>query len=158
MANVKPGDIKYKDLNGDKKIDQYDRTYIGDPYIPQIVYGFGLSAKYKRWDFSVYFQGVSKVSIYMNDIHPFGVYHKNVLGFVAKDYWSESNPNPNAALSAPLSHRRPRQYGGALLLLAARRCIPAPEKPRNRVLVQVDAGLPFRRQPTYVHSVQTLGP
>ena len=103
MANVKPGDIKYKDLNGDKKIDQYDRTYIGDPYIPQIVYGFGLSAKYKRWDFSVYFQGVSKVSIYMNDIHPFGVYHKNVLGFVAKDYWSESNPNPNAAYPR-LSH------------------------------------------------------
>ena len=103
MANVRPGDIKYKDLNGDKKIDQYDRTYIGDPYIPQIVYGFGLSAKYKRWDFSVYFQGVSKVSIYMNDIHPFGVYHKNVLGFVAKDYWSESNPNPAAAYPR-LSH------------------------------------------------------
>lgn len=35
MANVRPGDIKYKDLNGDKKIDQYDRTYIGDPYIPR---------------------------------------------------------------------------------------------------------------------------
>lgn len=103
MANVKPGDIKYQDLNGDKKIDQYDRTYIGDPYIPQVVYGFGLSAKYKRWDFSVYFQGIAKVSIYMNDIHPFGVYHKNVLGFVAEDYWSESNPNPDAAYPR-LSH------------------------------------------------------
>lgn len=97
MENIKPGDIKYKDLNGDKVIDNYDRTYIGNPYIPQIIYGIGGSLKYKKWDFSVFFQGAAKVSIYLDDIHPFGVYHKNVLKFIADDYWSESNPNPNAA-------------------------------------------------------------
>ena len=32
----------------------------------------------------------------MDDIHPFDIYHKNVLKFVADDYWSASNPNPNA--------------------------------------------------------------
>lgn len=97
MENIKPGDIKYKDLNGDKVVDNYDRTYIGNPYIPQIVYGFGASLKYKKWDLSVFFQGAAKVSIYLDDIHPFGVYHKNALKFIADDYWSESNPNPNAA-------------------------------------------------------------
>jgi hypothetical protein len=101
MANIKPGDIKYKDMNGDNTIDNYDKTYIGKPFVPEIVYGFGVSAKYKRWDFSVYFQGVSNVSIYVNNIgdegvSPFGTYHKNVLKFIADDYWSESNPNPNA--------------------------------------------------------------
>lgn len=96
MPNVRPGDIKYKDLNGDGIIDEYDKTYIGNPYIPQIVYGFGASFQYKKWDCSFFFQGVEKVSIYLNDVHPFGTYHKNVLGFVADDYWTESNPNPDA--------------------------------------------------------------
>ncbi len=36
--NLKPGDIKYKDLNGDGKIDSNDMTEIGDPTVPQIVY------------------------------------------------------------------------------------------------------------------------
>lgn len=97
MPNIMPGDIKYKDLNDDGKIDEYDTTYIGDPYIPQIVYGFGLSARYKRWDFSVYFQGIAKVSIYMKEIHPFGAFYNNAMAFVADNYWSEDNPNPNAA-------------------------------------------------------------
>lgn len=95
--NIKPGDIKYADLNKDGSVDEYDRTYIGNPYIPQIVYGFGGSVQYKQWDASFFFQGTAKVSIYLNDIHPFGIYHKNVMQFIADDYWSESNPNPNAA-------------------------------------------------------------
>ena len=96
MPNIKPGDIKYKDLNDDNVINEYDRTYVGNPYIPQVVYGFGASLKYKKWDCSLFFQGAAKVSIYLDDIHPFDIYHKNVLQFVADDYWSESNPNPNA--------------------------------------------------------------
>lgn len=96
MPNIKPGDIKYQDLNEDGVVNEYDRTYIGNPYIPQIVYGFGASFQYKNWDFSVFFQGAGKVSIYLDDIHPFDIYHKNVLKFVADDYWSASNPNPNA--------------------------------------------------------------
>ena len=43
MPNIKPGDIKYQDLNEDGVVNEYDRTYIGNPYIPQIVYGFGAS-------------------------------------------------------------------------------------------------------------------
>lgn len=97
MPNIKPGDIKYKDLNNDGIINEYDRKYIGDPYIPQIIYGFGGSLQYKKWDFSVFFQGAAKVSIYLDNIHPFGTYYSNVLQFVADDYWSESNPNPNAS-------------------------------------------------------------
>lgn len=54
---VKPGDIKYKDLNGDNKIDSYDESPIGKPYVPQIVYGFGVNLKYKNFDFGGFFQG-----------------------------------------------------------------------------------------------------
>lgn len=97
MPNIKPGDIRYKDMNGDEVINEYDRTYIGDPLIPQLIYGFGLSFQYKKLDCSFFFQGAGKVSIYLDDIHPFNNYHKNVLKFVADDYWSEATPNNNAA-------------------------------------------------------------
>ena len=73
MPNIKTGDIKYQDLNEDGVVNEYDRTYIGNPYIPQIVYGFGASFQYKNWDFSVFFQGAGKVSIYLDDIHPFDI-------------------------------------------------------------------------------------
>jgi TonB-linked SusC/RagA family outer membrane protein len=96
FTSVMAGDIKYKDLNGDNKIDNFDRTFIGNPNIPQLVYGFGGSLKYKKIDFSVFFQGVGKTSV-MIGVHPFGNYKYQVYDFVAKDHWTESNPNPNAA-------------------------------------------------------------
>lgn len=94
--NLKPGDIKYKDLNGDGKIDSNDMTEIGDPTVPQIVYGFGGSVQYKNFDFSVFFQGVAKTSLMMQNIHPFTSDQTTLLDFIAKDYWTEENPNPNA--------------------------------------------------------------
>lgn len=94
--NLKPGDIKYKDLNGDGKIDSNDMTEICDPTVPQIVYGFGGSVQYKSFDFSVFFQGVAKTSLMMQNIHPFTSDQTTLLDFIAKDYWTEENPNPNA--------------------------------------------------------------
>lgn len=94
--NLKPGDIKYKDLNGDGKIDSNDMTEIGDPTVPQIVYGFGGPVQYKSFDFSVFFQGVAKTSLMMQNIHPFTSDQTTLLDFIAKDYWTEENPNPNA--------------------------------------------------------------
>jgi TonB-linked SusC/RagA family outer membrane protein len=63
---VKPGDIKFKDLNGDGQIDANDRSFIGSP-IPKITYGFSFNAEYKRFDMSFLFQGVSGVDRY-NDL------------------------------------------------------------------------------------------
>ena len=53
-------------------IDGNDRRYVGNPQDPEIVYGFGPSIKFKKWDFSFFFQGVAKTSILMSGIHPFG--------------------------------------------------------------------------------------
>lgn len=94
--NLKPGDIKYKDLNGDNKIDGNDMMEIGDPTVPQIVYGFGGSFQYKNFDFSIFFQGVAKTSLMMQNIHPFTSDQTTLLDFIAQDYWTEANPNPNA--------------------------------------------------------------
>ena len=93
-----PGDIKYKDLNGDGMIDGSDVCELS-PYggTPNIMYGFGSTIRYRKFDLGFFFQGAAQRKIMIGNIHPFGNTRKNVLQFIADDYWNESNPNPNAA-------------------------------------------------------------
>ena len=58
-----PGDIRFKDLNGDGKVDAQDRTYLGS-YIPKFNYGINWTGSYKQFDFTVFFQGVVGNKIY----------------------------------------------------------------------------------------------
>ncbi|WP_291589882.1 TonB-dependent receptor [Bacteroides sp.] len=91
------GDIKYKDVNGDGIIDENDRVYTGNTTSPEIIYGFGSSIKYKKWDVSFLFQGAARRSLFMNSFHPFGTNAmRGVMDFVAEGRWTEENPNPNA--------------------------------------------------------------
>lgn len=102
---IAPGDIKYLDQpdnNGryDNQITDDDKVALGYPTIPEIVYGFGPSMQYKNWDFSFFFQGQARVSFMVNagSFAPFGTqYHRNVMQFIADDYWTSENPNPQAA-------------------------------------------------------------
>lgn len=94
------GDIKYKDLNGDNKVDKNDYTTIGNPTIPEIVYGFGATLKYKGWDLSLFFQGAGKVSLRMYNNTPFVDASGDGYGiaqYIVDDHWSETNNNANAA-------------------------------------------------------------
>ena len=87
-------------MNGDKKIDQNDVTTIGNPEMPEIIYGFGGTVTYKKWDMSLMFQGAGKVSLIMRDIHPFVDKDGDGQGisqFVVDNHWSEANNNANAA-------------------------------------------------------------
>lgn len=91
------GDIKYKDLNGDNIIDSNDQCVISQyGGTPRIQYGFGLNLLYKKFDFGVFFNGSAKRTITIGGIHPFGAGDANIFQFIADDYWSEANPNPNA--------------------------------------------------------------
>lgn len=94
--DIRPGDIKYKDLNGDNVIDDNDKMVIGNPTIPQLIYGFGASLNYRKIGFSFNFQGTGKSSLMMADIHPFDKNEHNVMQFIADNYWQESNPDVNA--------------------------------------------------------------
>lgn len=100
------GDIKYKDVNGDGVVNKNDRVAMGYPTSAEIQYGFGLSAGYKRFDLSFFFQGNARGSFFINSdagggsegnegIAPF-VNQRNALPIIAKNYWSETNPNPHA--------------------------------------------------------------
>ena len=102
-GNVAPGDIKYKDIPNkygqtDGIINSYDRVFMGHPTVPEIIYGFGPSIKYKNWDFSFFFQGVANTSLMMSGFHPFGSsVNRSVLKFIADDYWSIDNQNIHAS-------------------------------------------------------------
>ena len=66
FGEVMPGDIKYKDINGDGVIDDNDKVAIGSTTKPNFTYGFGASAQWKGLDASVHFQGVGKSSYFIN--------------------------------------------------------------------------------------------
>ena len=100
------GDIKYRDINGDGKINSDDRVPIGNPLRPEIIYGFGFSLGYKRFDLSCFFQGLANSSFWIDAIRtaPFvdtdgsgHVISKNAfLQVYADSHWSEENPDPYA--------------------------------------------------------------
>jgi TonB-linked SusC/RagA family outer membrane protein len=91
------GDIKYKDINGDGRINDNDYVPMGYPYVPEVQYGFGLSGGWRNFDVSFFFQGNSRVSFF---IDPAGIAplvdHRNALKIVARDYWTETDPNVHA--------------------------------------------------------------
>lgn len=105
---VMPGDIKYKDINGDDVINDLDVVPIGYPEIPNIVVGFGASFGYKGFDFSFFFQGAAQSSFFIDSkkTSPFinmksdQVIGKNsnnaMLQAWADSHWSESNRNSYA--------------------------------------------------------------
>lgn len=95
-----PGDIKYRDLNGDGVINSYDQAFISElGKDPRIQYGFGVNLTYKKWDLGVFFNGSAMRKINMNKdggVHPFGAESYNVFQYVAENRWTEENPNPHA--------------------------------------------------------------
>jgi TonB-linked SusC/RagA family outer membrane protein len=88
---VQPGDIKYKDLDNNGKVDQNDITKIGNPNYSDFTYSFNLGASYKGFDFSILFQGSSG-----NDINLLTAAYYQTVAFVnninvypiAKNAWA----------------------------------------------------------------------
>lgn len=101
-----PGDIKYRDVNGDGQITDDDQVALGYPTVPEIVYGFGFSIGNARVDFSAFFQGSARSSFWIDakNTSPFvhfgpsdwdenKDYHKDIplLKAYADNHWSEYN-------------------------------------------------------------------
>lgn len=96
---VRPGDIKFQDINGDGKIDDFDKMPMGYGTIPELVYGFGLSFSYKSFSLTSLFQGVGNVDILLSGegVYPFSVSlsRGNLLSNI-EDRWTEDNPRQDA--------------------------------------------------------------
>lgn len=96
LGSSNPGDIKYKDVNGDGKIDNFDMVYIGDPSVPKMTYGFGSSLTYKGFDLSFLLQGATKISFMISPKAFNEVNRGNVFTFMNDSHWSTENQDLNA--------------------------------------------------------------
>ena len=94
-TKIFPGDIRYADLSGpdnkpDGKITPDDRTVIGKPATPEIIYGFSPSVSYKGFDLNLLFQGAANRNFYFA-VYPFD--NSSSATIDALDYWTPANPN-----------------------------------------------------------------
>ena len=97
-SKIMPGDIKYKDLNGDGVIDANDVAKIGRGDVPSMVYGFGFNVTYKNFQVGVLFQGINHADrmIQGRAIMPFNASDASNAYAIAADRWTVDNPRQNA--------------------------------------------------------------
>ncbi len=99
FSKVRPGDIKYKDVNKDGVINDLDRSAIGGTWNPQIVYGFGLNFQYKNFDFGFFFQGNAKTYRLIGGSNFIPGSGDGSMGNILsnyQDHWTVDNPDQNA--------------------------------------------------------------
>ncbi|HEY3390159.1 MAG TPA: SusC/RagA family TonB-linked outer membrane protein, partial [Prolixibacteraceae bacterium] len=97
-ANVRPGDVRYKDISGpsgvpDGKISpEYDRILLGGS-LPRYMYGANISLGYKNFDFSVVFQGIGDQNVRLNStmVQPLLENYGNFPAILDGKYWSRYN-------------------------------------------------------------------
>ena len=89
-AKTAPGDLKYKDQNGDKKIDALDRVVIGDRF-PHYTFGSNLSAGWRNFDMSLLVQGVGKQDVFLDGALIEGPTWENFFATYLLDYWTPEN-------------------------------------------------------------------
>lgn len=105
-GKVLPGDIKYQDVNGDGRIDDYDIIPIGNSNIPKVQYGFAGTLIWKGFDLNIFFRGASKVDYFMGGTgyYPFsGGITGNVLTIVndQKNRWTPASYSGDPATENP---------------------------------------------------------
>jgi TonB-linked SusC/RagA family outer membrane protein len=74
VSTLYPGDIKYEDVNGDGVVNGFDRVFLnGYPRTPEITFGFGGAVAWKGFQFSVFFTGAARTSLFLSgpSIYPF---------------------------------------------------------------------------------------
>lgn len=101
-SKVMPGDIKYRDVNGDGVIDSEDKVMIS-PYgkQPLVQYGLSFCVRFKKVDFNVFFNGSAKRKIMLDasSLQPFNLSawtnDRNLMKWIADSHWVEGTENTN---------------------------------------------------------------
>lgn len=96
FSQVAPGDVKYKDQNNDKVIDNYDQVAIGySTILPEITYGFTVALGYKNLSLKADFQGVANYTLVksMESMYWPLVGNKNVSQHYLENRWTPSTPD-----------------------------------------------------------------
>ncbi|MBS5413434.1 SusC/RagA family TonB-linked outer membrane protein [Bacteroides thetaiotaomicron] len=116
FGTVQPGDIKYKDVNGDGVVNDGDKVAIGATTKPNMIYGFGISASWKGLDINVHFQGAGKTSFFIEGatVHAFSAGEwGNILSDVANsNRWIDHEISGTMATENPNASYPRLSYGG----------------------------------------------
>lgn len=90
LSDARVGDVKFRDVNGDKKIDGDDKVRMDKPAVPEIMYGINIGTTYKNWSLNMLWQGAARVWQYT-------FMEAGIIGNFTKDFydnrWTEDNPN-----------------------------------------------------------------
>jgi TonB-linked SusC/RagA family outer membrane protein len=89
-----PGDIKYKDKNGDGIIDNNDLYVLGNPF-PRYTFGFTYNVTYKNFDLNVFIQGVGRRTVFVRGelVDPFQANYSYNIFKHQLNFWTPTNPN-----------------------------------------------------------------
>lgn len=151
MAVVRPGDIKYKDVNNDGVIDDFDRVAIGYARTPELMFGFGGTVAYKGFDMTLNFTGATRTSTFldMEGMYPFHLEYPNynVMREYFDNRWISGADNSNAKYPAVINGNNPNNYRTSTLYL----------KDASYVRLKVaELGYNFQKSVTQALSVEGL--
>ncbi|MGI6573874.1 MAG: SusC/RagA family TonB-linked outer membrane protein [Fermentimonas sp.] len=102
---IRPGDIRYKDLNLDGKVESsQDYTFIGNSNLPELFYGLNIAASWRNFDLSLFFQGAAITDVFLSGVYDNGyvdatIYTRPFHGngnspyFLIENSWTPQNPN-----------------------------------------------------------------
>lgn len=143
QKGVRPGDFKFKDINGDGEINEKDQTTLGSP-LPKFVYGFNGDVEYKGFDLSIFFQGSYGNKIFNGNKYtleggvPYNNFSEEML-----NRWTgpgTSNDVPRVTYEDPNKNRRLSNYyvedGSFLRIRSAQLGYTIPVKYANLVKLE----------------------
>ncbi len=118
FGTVNPGDIKYRNQNGDDVIDAYDMVPIGTSSTPEVNYGFGIDMDFKGFDFSIHCAGAARVSRIISGTMIYGGAGNNLVNGqiyedVALDRWTPENQDaeyPRMYLGGSANNKMPSTW------------------------------------------------
>ena len=122
-ATVVPGDVRFKDKNGDGVINDQDKYILGNPF-PRYTFGFTYSVTVKGFDAQVFIQGVGRRELMIRGelVEPFHVGYSGTIYEHQTDYWTPTNPNaawPRLAEAGSPSNQNNYRTGSDIYLFDA---------------------------------------
>ena len=108
-GTIRPGDIKYKDINGDGIINSDDEVRIGSSQVPSITYAFSLGMSYKGFDIKALFQGTGRSQAILSGIEVFEFVNNGKVKPEHLNRWAYyTDPNTGELIDTRASATYPR--------------------------------------------------
>lgn len=109
FGTVIPGDIRYADINGDKKIDDNDQVMIGNPAFPQVIFGLTINAGWKGFDLGMLWQGAAQSSFQLTNEASLPFFNGAKIFREQLDYWTPENRDASYPVILPSPNTNSQQ-------------------------------------------------